>query len=199
MFAFIWLHDNSCVISFSQLRCVNCSNPTPKMRLASILERAWSRMAKSRMALPFLRPLLPFIESKTATISSGDVTPRSFDLMTLLERIHDLHYGTLKSFFVELNSLRNLSLQQIRQALTVDDAASESFDDNIIFESQDSKDLLLAFDTIAESAMSFLDKHRNITECLEQDIASSLIGSLSVSFVETLFFNNRQMTYIFVL
>jgi hypothetical protein len=48
-------------MSQQELECLNCAsrNPNPRIQLARTLERAWLKTVNSRLAVPFLRPLLP--------------------------------------------------------------------------------------------------------------------------------------------
>ena len=41
------------------LTCLNCLSPSPVLRLARFLEGAFCKAAASRLAVPFMRPLLP--------------------------------------------------------------------------------------------------------------------------------------------
>jgi hypothetical protein len=54
-----------------RLECLNCSSRDPTLKLARLLEKAWYRLTSSRLAVPFLRPLLPITSSPTiATMGS---------------------------------------------------------------------------------------------------------------------------------
>jgi hypothetical protein len=50
---------------------VNCSSKDARLKLARILERAWVKSANSRLAIPFLRPLLP-LDSPAVNESSTE-------------------------------------------------------------------------------------------------------------------------------
>lgn len=40
-------------------KCANCVSKDPMLLLAKVLEVAWTAMCSSRLAVPFLRPMLP--------------------------------------------------------------------------------------------------------------------------------------------
>ena len=55
------------------LECLNCSSRDPRLKLARLLEKAWVKCANSRLALPFLRPLLPLPEPLVASTVESTV------------------------------------------------------------------------------------------------------------------------------
>ena len=71
-----------------RLECLNCNSRDPTLKLARLLEKAWYRLSSSRLAMPFLRPLLPITSSPTiATLESqqaesSESTPDDEDPVT---------------------------------------------------------------------------------------------------------------------
>ena len=63
-----------------RLECLNCSSRDPTLKLARLLEKAWYRLSSSRLAVPFLRPLLPITSSPT--IATMESTPDDEDPVT---------------------------------------------------------------------------------------------------------------------
>lgn len=52
-----------------KLECPNCCSRDPRLKLARLLERAWVRSVNTRLAQPFLRPLLPLATALSASVS----------------------------------------------------------------------------------------------------------------------------------
>ena len=59
--------------------CLNCSSPSPLLRLARYLEAALCRAATSRLAVPFMRPLLPLNTSRPSNRSSSSSSSDNSD------------------------------------------------------------------------------------------------------------------------
>jgi hypothetical protein len=97
--------------------CKNCSSPSTAIKFAKILENAWVKMASSRLALPFLRPLIPAVNEELWTKhetptenkeSNNNITVESsLDLLRILEHIHALKYHTMQEFENDLLLLRS--------------------------------------------------------------------------------------------
>ena len=117
-----------CNLLLQGLVCLNCSSPSPLLRLARYLEAALCRAATSRLAVPFMRPLLPIFSAlsngttniTTSTSSGGSSSSRKVgnsrsgagcgispprDLLHLLEKVRQLFF-----FFVVYPSI----LQEIQ-------------------------------------------------------------------------------------
>lgn len=117
-----------------------------KWQLARLLERTWVRMANTRLALPFLRPLLPILlpDGLLSTDNQQHVTQ---DLLTLLEEIHALRYESTDAFVRSVEGLREFVANRLAQ----------------IPGSQKQRDLLqMAFHTIEVAGCGFL--HRRETK-----------------------------------
>jgi hypothetical protein len=80
------------------------------IRIAKILENAWVKMSSSRLALPFLRPLLPLTPSQDASSASFS---SSMDLLLILENIHSLKYSKPSEFEVDLGLLKHEIIQRL--------------------------------------------------------------------------------------
>ena len=57
-----------------QHRCANCAVPSPELRLARLLEAALCRACTSRLAVPFIRPLLPCVLTLPVTTAAATAT-----------------------------------------------------------------------------------------------------------------------------
>jgi hypothetical protein len=66
------------------VRCINCTSNDPHLALAKLLEAAWFRMARSRLALPFLHARHPLLSVKSNFLLSDQLALvfRSLPIMT---------------------------------------------------------------------------------------------------------------------
>lgn len=53
-------------------RCLNCLSSEPRLKLARVLEGAWVRMCRSRLAVPFLCAVLPGVDTRGSIFSGSD-------------------------------------------------------------------------------------------------------------------------------
>jgi hypothetical protein len=159
------------------LECLNCFNKdkSPSIKLAKVLERAWVRGANTRLALPFMHPLLPTIvnESSSGCISTSSIEQTgintrtsnafSMDLLAILEKIRRRQYRSVKSFYVDLNQIRNSISCRIAPKEPYDAGCSELF-------TQRFKSILLSFDTVVDGCVNYLTDKMLIVSNLEQQI-----------------------------
>ncbi len=183
------------------------------MKLAKLLEGAWSKMSRSRLALPFLRPMLPVTHqlpigsSSSSSTTNNSTTPLSsssttlvVDLVSILENIHNLKYLSKKLFMIDLNNLRNQMIKRLELILTPlihgssnGGSSSTIVDNNLtqlaqgvkVEDCSDYKDLVMAFDTIVDAALSFLDKNTILIDALEIELKESQAPTTTAAIVTT--------------
>lgn len=154
------------------IECLNCNFKAPRIRLARLLEGAFMKIASSRLALPFFRPLLPVLEELEPHIemrTSSDKNESSSaqtgipDLLALQERIRHLEYGTISAFMRDLHSLRDTTRARLAQILpsSNQDLANSP--------------LILALETLFQGAQLFLDNPTNapLVPVIEAAVAES--------------------------
>ena len=127
-------------------------------------------MARSRLAIPFLRPLLP-LESCTNAIAGEEKEDDKgpVDLVYILEKIHSCEYTSVKAFQKDLNTLRNQAIEKMEDALK--HCVDETED---VHQLSTYKDLLISLDTIMEAAEQFLDSKVLILQTIEDEVAGKL-------------------------
>lgn len=139
------------------LNCLNCYSlqSNYRLKIAKLLEATWSKIATSRLSLPFIRPLLPGVR-----ISGGSGNGESLDLMTILENIRSFKYETIEMFTSDLAALRQL-ISETLKGVTPDQCVDNQ---NIIMNS---------YDTVVSNALQFLDrKKKSIQSATNGDTAS---------------------------
>jgi len=127
------------------LNCLNCFSIQTnfKLKIAKLLEATWSKIATSRLSLPFIRPLLPGVHGVGGDAGSG----KSLDLMTILENIRSFKYDSIDMFMSDLDALRLLIVD------AVSSAASEEGNDN-------QNIIINSYDTAVSNALQFLDRKK---------------------------------------
>lgn len=118
-----------------------------RWQLARLLERTWVKMANTRLALPFLRPLLPILSPPHPDISMAaaaeDQQNDTADLVMLLEEIHALRFDSTDAFVHAIERLR----QCVTNRLAETPGSSKQ------------RELLqMAFQTIAVAGSGFLHR-----------------------------------------
>ncbi len=109
--------------------CMNCCSPSSQMKLARILEMAWSRMCQSRFALPFLVPFLKprdptkedveadkaneldvfeDISNSTAPTIAHKFPRQTHSFVEILAKIRSVTYTCAADFVHDVKSLREL-------------------------------------------------------------------------------------------
>jgi hypothetical protein len=168
-----------------ELTCRLCLiNPYhyPKYQLAKVLEVCWVRMTNTRLALPFLRPILPigsanihhslFLSSSTSSITTTKEMKQSesasaamnLDLLLIQERIHDFYYTDISTFLQDLEAFEHQVLQRLYQLTfftSTDKQQLQDQDDfmklrSLLKQSKSSREILLALDTILQTARDYL-------------------------------------------
>lgn len=88
-----------------------------RWQLARLLERTWVKMANTRLALPFLRPLLPISLPHSGMLSTTaeDQQNETDDLVTLLEEIHALRFDSTDAFVHAIERLRQCVANRLSQ------------------------------------------------------------------------------------
>eukprot|EP01033_Poteriospumella_lacustris_P004225 gene4225-3012_t len=116
-----------------------------RWQLARLLERTWVKMTNTRLALPFLRPLLPISLPHSGRLSTAaeDQQIETDGLVTLLEEIHALRFDSTDVFVHAIERLRQCVANRLSQTPG----------------SPKQRDLVqMAFDTIAVAGSGFLHR-----------------------------------------
>eukprot|EP00981_Chlorochromonas_danica_P001440 scaffold300_cov173-Ochromonas_danica.AAC.8 len=140
------LQCTTCALSENQ--CFNCMNPTTEQRKAKILEQAFVKVATSRLALPFLRPLLPlYVPGNAPTVldastssSKGHIT----DLLGVVEKIHSGLYASPEGLIDDIEGLRPQLDEKLYQYLAVVIHGDRSS----LSKLPEYQDVLMAFNTL---------------------------------------------------
>ncbi|CAM9102940.1 unnamed protein product, partial [Phaeothamnion confervicola] len=53
--------------------CLHCRAPSPRVKIAEVLERTWSVIANNHLSLPFLRPFLPGVDDSMTSALAASV------------------------------------------------------------------------------------------------------------------------------
>jgi hypothetical protein len=127
---------------------------------AMILESIWCKMCMTRLAIPFLRPLLPD-DSEGHTISSNCASVLSqmpTDLISVIEKIRSLQYINVKSFRDDLEHLKTLVNQRIERCN----------------DKRNCRSIVHAFDSLVASVDTFIKNRLETLSSLEQSISRRL-------------------------
>jgi hypothetical protein len=155
------------VLSGKSLECVNCHSPSSHIQLAKVLEKAWLRLASSRLSIPFLRPLLPIPgQDEMPMHPAGD------DIISISEKIRCLQYTSSTDFVNDLVSLRANLISKLVNSLALRyDEDSNRFSMHSSSSSSTSTSssgvetaamILSGFDTVFEACKAYLVRDRGI-------------------------------------
>ncbi|RHY04455.1 hypothetical protein DYB25_010667 [Aphanomyces astaci] len=86
--------------------CPHCNAPSPKVRLAKILERIWSVIATNRQGMPFCGPLLVGIDRP------ADMDPHllPLDLFQIIALVRNLRYSSEDAFVRDIHTVVETAL-----------------------------------------------------------------------------------------
>ncbi|CAM9614315.1 unnamed protein product [Chrysoparadoxa australica] len=107
-------------------QCRTCQAPSPRLRLAKILEGIWLKLVNSRLALPFLHPYLAGVTDGDADGATTDgATAKGLDMAEILLRIRKGEYQHVEHFRKDVlqiaeqaRVIRNEVVQEAAETLT---------------------------------------------------------------------------------
>lgn len=153
------------------------------------MENAWVKIASSRLALPFLRPLLPFTSANPSSSSSLTVDSQQLegasddsrgDLTLILEHIHSLKYHSTKEFEEDLFSFRDHVYQKLYDHLKQFDKTIPSSSSSCISPKQQNEDILRkhdltkvfyhSFETILEAGRNYIFSREIVFKEIEEEM-----------------------------
>lgn len=154
------------------------------------MENAWVKIASSRLALPFLRPLLPFTSANPSSSSSLTVDSQQQlegasddsrgDLTLILEHIHSLKYHSTKEFEEDLFSFRDHVYQKLYDHLKQFDKTIPSSSSSCIATKQQNEDILRkhdltkvfyhSFETILEAGRNYIFSREIVFKEIEEEM-----------------------------
>ncbi|RHY21058.1 hypothetical protein DYB36_004837 [Aphanomyces astaci] len=86
--------------------CPHCNAPSPKVRLAKILERIWSVIATNRQGMPFCGPLLVGIDRP----AEMDPHLLPLDLFQIIALVRNLRYSSEDAFVRDIHTVVETAL-----------------------------------------------------------------------------------------
>eukprot|EP01038_Epipyxis_sp_PR26KG_P011077 gene11077-14872_t len=174
--------------------CMNCSSNNPILRLSKLFEKSWVKMVSSRLATPFLRPLLPLLSENDNIQGSNNINgidqknnynsnnnnneDTLNDLMSIIENIRQLKYSSLKIFHSELNKIRNvISIKTKNHIIKLYPTSYSEFNynnNNYNYNDPISHPsyvcIMNAYDTIISCGLSYLDTKLELINMIEKDL-----------------------------
>ncbi len=82
-------------------QCFHCEFPSPRIQVATLLERSWARLATNYLALPFMRPFLHGVPRP-----AGEKETELVDLVGIALRIRACHYRHTDEYLDDLGTLQ---------------------------------------------------------------------------------------------
>lgn len=133
------------------LQCLNCIHPSSEQKTARLLEKAFVKMAGSRLALPFLRPFLPLYLPNNApkTLNAANV----MDLLSILEKIHSCGYKSSEELLIDMESMQ-ASVDDILFAYLSPGGVTKEE----LHTLSEYKDVFLAYNTLIDSLQGTLSR-----------------------------------------
>ncbi|CAK4090701.1 unnamed protein product [Aphanomyces euteiches] len=98
--------------------CPHCNAPSPRVRLAKLLERIWSIVATNRQGMPFCGPLLVGVDRPPGL-------EKTLDLFQIIADVRRLSYSSAASFVSDINEVVRTALDILhgKDALPLVEAA----------------------------------------------------------------------------
>jgi hypothetical protein len=157
--------------------CTNCLSPPPLIKLAKLLERSLSRALRSKLAMPFTRPMIPIVgdQANSPSSSSSSSTTCSFLLDKPLPSFMVSMF--IPDFWLSYQNRRCLRYSEVNDLLTLLERVRA-----LQFSSVE--DFLLALNTVMFVASERVDvvcEHFNDTVATENinSVKSRLLTALN--------------------
>ena len=156
-------------------RCSNCISKCPMQQLAVVLESIWCQISCTRLAFPFLRPLLPDdigsvsgSGNSSGSGSDGDTvaslpvssTKQVADLLDIIEKVRRFGYSSVAQFRSDISLLEGMVGARLASLLP-----SKT-------EKRECMSILHAFQTIAAHADTLIGNRQEVIRALENSISS---------------------------